>query len=277
MARGRLGRRAFLSVATIGSIAALGSWLEVRGHPAASGDGLEAQAGAVPLGAGGAAPSQGTHPVVSAVDLVRSAPDGMIAALPGHRGLLALTVDDGTSAEVVSAYADFARRSGIRLTFFPNGNNPSWTDNAAQLRPLVDSGQVQLGNHTWSHPNLTRLSDYDVADQISRNEKFLTNTYGVSGRPFLRPPFGFHNERTDRIAADQGYTTEVMWNGSLSDSSVLSSDEILGFARRWLTAERIVIGHANHPGIIGALDQIGALIQSRGLRTVTLNDVFLHA
>jgi peptidoglycan/xylan/chitin deacetylase (PgdA/CDA1 family) len=76
---------------------------------------------------------------------------------------VAFTVDDGVSTEVVAAFARFCRDTGTRMTFFVNGVNASWTVNAPVLRPMVESGQVQLGNHTWSHPYLTKLADRDVA------------------------------------------------------------------------------------------------------------------
>src|SRR6201981_779593 len=128
-------------------------------------------------------------------------PPGVVARLPGNGNQLALTIDDGASAQVVGAFADFCRDSGTRLTFFVNGANGSWSVNAPALRPMVDSGQVQLGNHTWSHPYLNRIGLAAVADQIHRNADFLTNTYGVDGTPFFRPPYGVHNADIDRIAA----------------------------------------------------------------------------
>ncbi len=76
-------------------------------------------------------------------------PVGVLTRLPGDNNQLALTIDDGASVQVVGALADFCRDSGIRLTFFVNGANNSWSINAPALRPLVDSGQSQMGNHTW--------------------------------------------------------------------------------------------------------------------------------
>ncbi|MGC7322615.1 polysaccharide deacetylase family protein, partial [Mycobacteroides abscessus subsp. massiliense] len=81
---------------------------------------------------------------------------GTLTALPSRtdgQRLLALTLDDGTDANVIAAYTQLARDTGMRLTYFVNGVNAGWTQNAPMLRPLVDSGQIQLGNHTWSHPN----------------------------------------------------------------------------------------------------------------------------
>lgn len=90
----------------------------------------------------------------------------------------------------------------MRLTYFVNGVNAGWTQNALMLRPLVDSGQIQLGNHTWSHPNLTTLTAEQIADQMARNTKFLVNTYGVDPAPYFRPPYGKHNAATDLVTRD---------------------------------------------------------------------------
>jgi peptidoglycan/xylan/chitin deacetylase (PgdA/CDA1 family) len=197
-----------------------------------------------------------------------------VSGLPGGGTDLALTVDDGTSTEVVAAFAAFAKDSGVRLTFFPNGCYRSWTDNAPALRPLLESGQVAFGNHTWSHPDLTTLGDQEVAAEITRNQEFLRTTFGIRDTPFLRPPYGARDQRIDRIAADLGHPTIAMWNGTLEDSRVLTAEELLAAARQWFTAGRIVVGHANHPTVTTVYGDLLAIIAERGLRTVTLADVW---
>jgi peptidoglycan/xylan/chitin deacetylase (PgdA/CDA1 family) len=201
-------------------------------------------------------------------------PTGVVEGLPGDGISLALTIDDGTNTEVVAAFAAFAAETGTRLTFFPNGCYRSWEENAHVLRPLVESGQVALGNHTWSHPDLTTLGDAEVAEEIGRNRDFLRSVFGVRDSPFFRPPFGAHNERIDRIAADQGHPTVVMWDGTLDDSRVLTAEELMAAAQKWFTAQRIVVGHANHATVTTVYGDLLALIAERGLRTVTLADVW---
>ena len=201
-------------------------------------------------------------------------PTGVVDTLPGEGESLALTIDDGTSSEVVAAFAALAVDTGVRLTFFPNGCYRSWEDNAAVLRPLVESGQVALGNHTWSHPDLTGLGDREVAEEISRNREFLRTTFGVTDSPFFRPPFGARDERIDRIAADVGHPTIAMWNGTLGDSRVLGPDELLAHAGQWFAAQAIVVGHANHPTVTTVYGELLDLIAERELRTVTLADVW---
>jgi peptidoglycan/xylan/chitin deacetylase (PgdA/CDA1 family) len=201
---------------------------------------------------------------------------GALNKIPGQGDLLALTVDDGVSSQVVRAYTQFAKDTGIRLTFFVNGIYKSWTENLDMLRPLVESGQIQLGNHTWSHPDMTTLPKDQIAQQIGRNDQFLKKTYGVAAKPFWRPPYGKHNAAVDAVAADFGYTVPTLWSGSLSDSTVITEDYILKMADKYFTPQSIVIGHLNHQPVTHVYPQLVEIIRDRNLRTVTLNDVFVH-
>ena len=223
-----------------------------------------------------------SRPLAARGDAMRSrlplqrvpAPVGMLTRLPGEGNQLALTVDDGGSVSVVASLVQFCRDSGTRLTFFVNGANSSWTVNAPALRPLVDSGQIQVGNHTWSHPYLTRIGLGAVADQIRRNADFLRNTYGVDGTPFFRPPYGVHNADTDRVAADQGYTTITMWSGDIGDLRPENETSLLANAGKSFQPQQIVLAHANLPTITHVYPQLLDIIHSRNLQTVTLNDIF---
>ena len=203
-----------------------------------------------------------------------AAPVGVLTRLPGNGNQLALTIDDGMSVAVVAAFAQFCHDSGTRLTFFVNGVNSSWSVNAPALRPMVDSGQIQMGNHTWSHPYLNRIGLSAVADQLSRNADFLKNTYGTDGTPYWRPPYGVHNADIDRVAADLGYTTITMWSGDIGDSVPENETSLIAAASKSFQPQQIVIGHANLPTVTHCFPQLLDLIHSRNLQTVTLNDVF---
>jgi peptidoglycan/xylan/chitin deacetylase (PgdA/CDA1 family) len=203
-------------------------------------------------------------------------PPGTLTALPGDGNLLAWTVDDGSNADVIRLYTEFAARTGTRLTFFVNGTYPGWAQHADLLRPLVQSGQIQLGNHTFDHVDLTSLSDSQVVDQLQRNHDFILNTYGVDARPYFRPPYGYHDERVDALAAGIGYTSPVLWYGSLSDSGLITEQQVVDFATQWFLPQHIVIGHLNYLPVTNVFPQLQGIIAERGLRTVTLDDVFLR-
>jgi len=202
-------------------------------------------------------------------------PPMLVDRLPSRAGdTVALTVDDGTDSRVVKAYIDLARATGIRLTFFVTAAYPSWTEHRDDLRPLVGSGQIQLGNHTWDHPDLRSKSASDVTSQVNRCETFLNTTFGVTAKPFVRPPYGFHSAQTDAAAAAAGFSTMVLWLGSFGDSSRLTEDQLLANARQWLLARHVVIGHANLPTVTHVYGQIVDILRSRSLQTATLDDVF---
>ena len=219
------------------------------------------------------APTARAHRLILPVGRL-PAPVGVLTRLPGEGNQLALTVDDGVSTAVVGAFGQFCRDTGTRLTFFVNGANASWTVNAPALRPLVDSGQIQMANHTWSHPYLNRISLTAVHDQIARNADFLRTTYGADGTPYFRPPYGVHNADTDRVAADLGYTTVALWSATVGDSRPETEHDLVAAAQKSFTGQQIVLAHANLPTVTHCYEQLADLIRSRNLQTVTLNDVF---
>jgi peptidoglycan/xylan/chitin deacetylase (PgdA/CDA1 family) len=271
-----LNRRSFLGALAAATIAGVGAArLVVDPQPRTF---AQAPAAAVtPPGpaAAAAAPAGRVLPPPSSAARMRLPGGGALMKLPGQGDLLALTVDDGVSSEVVRAYTQFAKDTGVRLTFFVNGTYDSWTDNLAVLRPLVESGQIQLGNHTWSHPDLTTQTKSQIAQQLTRNDEFLKKTYGFGAKPYWRPPYAKHNAAVDAVAADLGYTVPVLWSGSLSDSTLITEEYIVKMANQYFTPQAIVIGHLNHLPVTHVYPQLVEIIRARNLRTVTLNDVFL--
>jgi peptidoglycan-N-acetylglucosamine deacetylase len=214
-------------------------------------------------------------PVRSKIPMGRVPPPaGVLTRLPGDGNQMALTVDDGMSVDVVAAYAQFCHDSGTRLTFFVNGVNPAWSVNAPALRPMVESGHIALGSHTWSHADLTRLDPGAVADEIRQNADFLRNMYGVDGRPWFRPPFGRHTAITDKVAADLGYPTITLASGDIYDWRPEDETTLIAHAKESFQPQRIVVGHANLPTVTHCYEQLLDIIQSRNLQTVTLNDIF---
>ncbi len=269
-----LNRRRFLGALSAAVLGGVGVARGVLGGPPQTLTAVAAAVASPPRAAGEVVPGA-LLPPPAPIERVPLPGGGVLNKLPGDGNLLALTVDDGVNTDVVRLYTQFAKDTGVRLTYFVNGTYRSWTDNLALLRPLVESGQIQLGNHTWSHPNLTKLPVSRVAQQISRNDEFLKTTFGVDARPYLRPPYGRRNSTVDAVAADLGYTAITLWSGSLSDSTVVKEDYIVQMAQRAFTGQAIVIGHLNHLPVTHVYEQLRDLIRARNLRTVTLNDVFL--
>ena len=199
---------------------------------------------------------------------------GPQTGLPGEGKYIAWTVDDGADPEVVRAYAEFSRRTGTRLTFFINCQYPAFKQHRDLLLPLVKSGQLQIANHTYSHAALTSLTDEQIVRELTRNDEEIVRLFGVSSKPYFRPPYGYYDERVLAAAASCGFTRPVLWYGSLADSSNISSAKVYAYAEKYALAQHIVIGHLNYRGVVSELDHIRALLDQRGLTTVTIRDYY---
>jgi peptidoglycan/xylan/chitin deacetylase (PgdA/CDA1 family) len=271
----RLGRRPFLGLLSAGLTLALAGCGRGLRHAAASTTTTRpppvagpspilpnGEAGP-PLSLGAVAPPRPGRPVVYS-----SAP-------PTAGNQIALTIDDGYCSECVAKYVAFAQSTGIHITFNPNGVFGSlWTPLVDVVRPLVATRQVQFGNHTWDHANLLTRTNAQIADELQRNEDWIQTTFGVTSRPWFRPPYGYYNARVEEVAAGLGFTNILMWNGTLGDATAISPQELLGLAQRYVSAGRIVLGHMNHPTVLGLFPQLQAIIAERGLQPVTLDEMF---
>lgn len=188
---------------------------------------------------------------------------------------IAITIDDGFCADCVAGYVTFARTTGIHLTFSPNGIYAGeWAPHAPVLRPLIESGQIQLMNHTFDHKDLTALAPAQVGADLERNEEWIARTFRTSTRPYYRPPFGRHNAAVAAAAAAVGYDVTTLWNGSYSDSTLITPEFLMSQARKYLQPGTIMIGHANHPTVLGLFGQIVDLIKQRNLHPVTMDEMF---
>ena len=78
---------------------------------------------------------------------------------------IAMTFDDGPHATNTAKLLDMAAKRHIKLTFFVLGECVE--QNPAVLQREVAEGH-EIGNHSWSHPNLAKLSDEAVRSQLQR-------------------------------------------------------------------------------------------------------------
>jgi peptidoglycan/xylan/chitin deacetylase (PgdA/CDA1 family) len=194
---------------------------------------------------------------------------------PTTSNAVALTFDDGYCDPCVAGLIAGVERTGVHVTFCPNGvyGTATWDKYAARIKALISKGRVTICNHTWDHADLTKLSAQQITNELTRNEQWIEQTFGVTARPFYRPPYGNHNASVDRIAAQLGYTQVLMWSGTLGDSVVQTPQFILNQMMMYDKAGTIVLAHGNHPATAGEFDQLIAVATQTGLRLVTVSEL----
>lgn len=186
----------------------------------------------------------------------------------------AWTVDDGTSPEAVKRYIRLVAENNLRLTFFVYSAMGSWLQNKKELLSLVESGQIQMANHTAHHPFLPGLSTKEIKRELMGAHNFMEKHFGVDARPFYRPPYGGISKRVIGAAAEIGYTKPMLWSGSLGDASNISAPRIVTLARRCFYDGSIVLAHANNLTSSRVFPKMLKIIETKGLNLVTLTDAF---
>ena len=119
-----------------------------------------------------------------------------------YAGTVYLTFDDGPNATYTPKVLAILRKYGVKAVFFELGQNISYYPSIT--RNLRYYG-MKIGNHTWSHPDLTRLSTSSVIWQLNKMESAL----GYRPR-CVRPPYGATNSRIQTIIANRGQR-HILW------------------------------------------------------------------
>jgi peptidoglycan/xylan/chitin deacetylase (PgdA/CDA1 family) len=163
------------------------------------------------------------HPDIAQARAKDGSPAGEPAkALPGAEIRLQITIDDAPGGSKTNdAMLDLLEKFEIKTMFFVMGTN-------VQARPkdclkILDRGH-RLGNHTWDHPQLTRLKDADIESQLKRTDELVKKLTGKSMAPHWRPPYGDgHNDaRVLRAAAAVGFSKMWYWDIDTEDWKILT-------------------------------------------------------
>jgi peptidoglycan/xylan/chitin deacetylase (PgdA/CDA1 family) len=164
------------------------------------------------------------------VDWASMFPNEVILHGPTNRKVVSLTFDDGPDDVWTPQVLDVLKRFNVKGTFMCVGRRIQ--QNPEVLRRIIREGHV-VGNHTWSHPNLTKIPLNEVRNQIESTSNEIHRLAGV--RPVLfRPPYGALNLDVIR---------EIM---SLGDKIIYWDVDSLDWAG--LTARQVSINILAHVG-----------------------------
>jgi peptidoglycan/xylan/chitin deacetylase (PgdA/CDA1 family) len=109
-----------------------------------------------------------------------------VERLPVKEKLVALTFDAGANADGVPSILKTLHDLGVRATFFLTGDFVQ----AFPKKSAAIGKSYLVGNHTRSHPDLTKLGDRAVRRQVRDAEKLILAATGQDPRRFFRFPFG---------------------------------------------------------------------------------------
>lgn len=201
-------------------------------------------------------------------------PGNSSGGLGGDPTRVALTFDDGPNPDWTPRVLDILDRYGVKATFFLLGSEAARYPDL--VREIAARGH-SIGNHSWSHPTLTSLSDAAARDQMERTSNVIRDvTTGVAGYPrgyvvsCGRPPYGATNARINNIIASLGMRP-ALWNVDTND---WRGRDPLASTRR-ARRDAVVLMHdggGNRSLTVSRLPSVIEDLRARGLETTRVCD-----
>jgi len=155
--------------------------------------------------------------VPQVVGCVPSGPS-LIYSGPSNQHQLALTFDDGPwNAPPMIDWVNLFAREHVPVTFFEIGDQISEFDPTGSVeRQALADGDI-IGDHTWTHPDMTKLSSGGQASQLSLTAAAIRRATGFS-TCIWRPPYGSINSQVVSLARSLGLIT-IQWDVDTVDWS----------------------------------------------------------
>jgi len=175
----------------------------------------------------------------------------------------ALTFDDGPDSYTSQILAVLAQK-GVPATFFVLGGNASAQPSLIQK---IRDGGHQIENHTWSHPDLTRLSADQIRSEIKRTSDLL------GGCNFLRPPYGSYNNTVTTVAGELGLRL-ALWDVDTRDWESKNRDAIINRFKAEIKPGAIILMHdggGDRSATVAALPAIIDWLLANGYAVTTLS------
>lgn len=206
------------------------------------------------------------------VSPVAAADSQLVSRVSTTQKLMALTFDDGADGESIPAVLQILKDHNVKATFFVTGkaaeNHPQW------IADIYNAGH-ELGNHSYSHPDFTKISASQIASELLQTDNAVLKITGKSTKPYFRPPYGYYNSTMLTAVGSAGYTKTIHWTVDTIDWRGDSVADITTRVMNKAGNGAIVLMHVGAGAVNtpAALPGIITNLKSQGYKLVTLKEL----
>lgn len=138
---------------------------------------------------------------------------GAIYKGKGDKKIAYLSFDNGYENGFTESILDTLAAEKVPATFFLTGH---YLTSATDLvKRMVKDGHI-IGNHSYGHPNMARLTQQQMIDEWKKFDNKLYELTGVKRTYYARPPEGIFNEKVLQVGNDNGYR-HIFWSVAFKD------------------------------------------------------------
>ncbi|WP_251046890.1 polysaccharide deacetylase family protein [Arthrobacter sp. ISL-85] len=178
----------------------------------------------------------------------------------------ALTYDDGPDAKTTPQLLTILQDQNAQATFFMTGANAA--AHPATARQVADAGHA-IGNHTYSHPYLTKLTPAAVKSEMDRTDAAIRAATG-SSPPLMRPPYG----AADAMVQAAVGKPLIIWAVDSLDWQSKNPALFVPKVLREITPGAVVLMHDVDPTTIAGQQELVTSLQTQGYQLVTVPQLF---
>ena len=192
-----------------------------------------------------------------------------IRTIPTDEKLVCLTFDDGPHPANDTSLMDLFKAEGATATFFVIGKHVERHPDV--VRRMAAEGH-DVGNHTWSHPHLSKLeTKAEVAQEIDQGHEIIEK---ILHQPciYFRAPFFEFDDRAWAVIAGYHY---LSFNSSVTTrdwASDVTAEEIIEQTSK-AEAGDIILMHSFQKQTVKAMPTILVALKAKGLRCVSLSEL----
>lgn len=182
---------------------------------------------------------------------------------------IAMTFDDGPDPKNTPKLLDMLKARGLKATFFVVGTNAAGYPEI--LQRMVAEGH-EIGNHSWSHPSLTKLGSENVRSQMERTSQAVFQATGV--RPVvMRPPYGATSVRLNKFFDEQLGMKVILWNVDPLDWRYRNASRVMNQIVQNARPGAIILAHDIHASTVAAMPQTFDALLAKGFKFVTVSEL----
>ncbi|MBR4940687.1 MAG: polysaccharide deacetylase family protein [Clostridia bacterium] len=182
--------------------------------------------------------------------------------------VVSISFDAAWGDEQTDSLLSTLEQYGVKTTFFIVGD---WADKYPETVKKIHAAGHEVMNHSDTHPEMTKLSAYDMSLELSRCSDKIEALTGV--RPNLfRPPYGDYNNAVVGAARDAGMFT-VQWNIDSLDWKDLTPEQMMGRIMPKVTPGSIILLHNGGKYTPQLLPTLLAGLQAEGYTVVPISEI----
>ncbi len=186
---------------------------------------------------------------------------------PKESNLIALTYDDGPNRRFTPYLIEILMNKQVPATFFFLGERVALYPSVAKF---VANMGFEIGNHTYSHPNLRKLSQTEIQDELIKAQEIIKSTTGVTPT-LLRPPYMLSNRTVVELAQKMGLAI-VFWSVDTQDwRPSTTKQQIVEAVMSQVTGGSIILMHDRNTKTLEATEEIIDLLRAEGYEFVTIS------